>query len=86
MIVIQPNLSTTLCVAALFCALLFLAGLSYKFVGTVLAVTVPTVVIFLAIAVQPNQPFCTIISRAVSLRGWSRKNTRMTSHISSSTR
>ena len=57
MIVIQPNLSTTLCVAALFCALLFLAGLSYKFVGTVLAVTVPTVVIFLAIAVQPNQPF-----------------------------
>ena len=57
MIVIQPNLSTTLCVAALFCALLFLAGLSYKFVGTVLAITVPTVVIFLAIAVQPNQPF-----------------------------
>ena len=44
-------------VAALFCALLFLAGLSYKFVGTVLAITVPTVVIFLAIAVQPNQPF-----------------------------
>ena len=57
MIVSQPNLSTTICVAALFSALLFLAGLSYKFVGTVLAITVPTVVIFLAIAVQPNQPF-----------------------------
>ena len=57
MIYKQPNLSTTICVAALFCALLFLAGLSYKFVGTMLAVTVPTVVIFLAIAVQPNQPF-----------------------------
>ena len=57
LIYIQPNLSTTICIAALFCALLFLAGLSYRFVGTVLAITVPTVVIFLAIAVQPNQPF-----------------------------
>lgn len=57
MIVSQPNLSTTICVAALFCALLFLAGLSYKFIGTMLAISVPAVVIFLVIAVQPNQPF-----------------------------
>ena len=57
MIYKQPNLSTTLCVAALFCALMFLGGLSYKFVGTVLAIAVPTAVIFLAVAVQPNQPF-----------------------------
>ena len=57
MIYAQPNLSTTICVAALFCALMFLGGLSYKFVGTVLAITIPTVVIFLAVAVQPNQPF-----------------------------
>lgn len=53
----QPNLSTTICIAALFCALIFLAGLSYKFVGTVLAVIVPTVIILLVVAVQPNQPF-----------------------------
>lgn len=52
----QPNLSTTICIAALFCAILFLAGLSYKFVGTVLAITVPAVILFLVIAVQPNQP------------------------------
>ena len=52
----QPNLSTTICVAALFCVLLFLTGLSYKFVGTVLAVTVPLAALFLFIAVQPNQP------------------------------
>ena len=57
LIVIQPNLSTTLCVAALFCALLYLGGLSYKVIGTVLAVAVPAVIIFLVIAVQPNQPF-----------------------------
>lgn len=52
----QPNLSTTICIAALFCAIMFLAGLSYKLIGTVLVITVPTIVIFLAIAVQPNQP------------------------------
>ena len=51
----QPNLSTTICLAALFCVILFLAGLSYKFVGTVLAVTVPLVILFLFIAVQPNR-------------------------------
>ena len=57
LIVTQPNLSTTICIAALFCALIFLAGLNYKFVGTVLAFTIPAVAIFLAVAVQPNQPF-----------------------------
>ena len=56
MIYKQPNLSTTICIAALFCVLVFLAGLSYKFVGAVLAVTVPLTVLFLFIAVQPNQP------------------------------
>ena len=47
LIVVQPNLSTTICIAALFCALMFLAGLSYKFVGTVLDITIPTEVIVL---------------------------------------
>ena len=56
MVYIQQNLSTTICIAGLFCALMFLGGLSYKFVGTVLAVTVPAVILFLVIAVQPNQP------------------------------
>ncbi len=56
LVYIQPNLSNTLCIAALFCALMFLGGLSYKFVGTVLAIAVPVVVLFLVIAVQPNQP------------------------------
>ena len=53
----QPNLSTTLCIAALFCALMYLGGLSYKLIGTVLAVIIPTFVIVLVIAIQPNQPF-----------------------------
>ena len=57
LIYLQPNLSTTLCIAALFCALMYLGGLSYRLIGTVLAVIVPTFIILLVIAVQPNQPF-----------------------------
>ena len=53
----QPNLSTTICISLLFCAIYYCAGLSYKFIGTVLAITVPIAIIFLSIVVQPNQPF-----------------------------
>ena len=53
----QPNLSTTICIAALFCALIFLGGLTYRYILPANAIIVPTVVILLAIAVQPNQPF-----------------------------
>ena len=53
----QPNLSNTICLALLFCILFYLAGLSYKFIGTVLAIVIPTAVIFVIVAIQPNQPF-----------------------------
>ncbi|MDD3361063.1 MAG: FtsW/RodA/SpoVE family cell cycle protein [Hespellia sp.] len=53
----EPNLSNTICLAALFCVLMYLGGLSYRFIGTVLAIVIPLMVIFLSIAVQPNQPF-----------------------------
>ena len=53
----QPNLSTTICIAALFFALIFLGGLTYRYIVPVIAVIVPAVIILLAIAVQPNQPF-----------------------------
>ena len=55
LILVEPNLSTTICVAALFCALLYIAGLSYKIVGPALLILIPAVIIFLTIAVQPNQ-------------------------------
>lgn len=57
LIVTQPNLSNTICIAAVFCVLMFLGGLSYRFIGTVLAIAIPTLVIFLSIAIMPNQPF-----------------------------
>lgn len=57
LIVTQPNLSNTICIAAVFCVLIFLAGLDSKIIITILAIAIPSVVIFLTIAVMPNQPF-----------------------------
>ena len=51
----QPNLSNTICLAALFCLIMYLGGLSYRFIGTVLAVVIPVAAIFLTIVVQPDQ-------------------------------
>lgn len=55
LIVIEPNLSTTICTTLVLCLLIYVGGLSYRFIGTVLVILVPVVVIFLAIVVQPDQ-------------------------------
>lgn len=57
LILLQPDLSTTISIAMVFCVMMYLAGLSYKFIGTVLAIIIPVAVIFISIVVQPNQPF-----------------------------
>lgn len=57
LIVLQPDLSTTLSIALVFCAMMYLAGLSYRFIGTLIAILVPVTIIFSSIVVQPNQPF-----------------------------
>lgn len=57
LIIVEPNLSTTICTALVLCLLIYIGGLSYKFIGTVLVILIPTAIIFLAIVVQPNQPF-----------------------------
>lgn len=51
----QPDLSTTIVTAILFVALLFIAGLSYKIVIGVLAVSIPSVIIFISLILQPDQ-------------------------------
>ena len=56
LIVLQPDLSTTLSIALVFCAMMYLAGLSYRFIGTLIAILVPVTIIFISIVVQPNQP------------------------------
>ena len=35
LILIEPNLSTTICTALMICLMIYIAGLSYKFIGTV---------------------------------------------------
>lgn len=57
LIVLQPDLSTTLSIALVFCAMMYLVGLSYRFIGTLIAILVPVTIIFISIVVQPNQPF-----------------------------
>ena len=52
----QPNLSNTLCLAMLFCVLMYMGGLSYKFIRTVLLIFVPLAVVLFIIVIQPNQP------------------------------
>lgn len=53
----EPNLSTTICTMLVLCLLIYIGGLSYKFIGAVLVVLIPAAALFLYIAVQPDQPF-----------------------------
>lgn len=55
LIEIQPDLSTTITVAFVLCMLLYVSGLSYKLIGTVLAIVVPCAIVFLTIVIQPDQ-------------------------------
>lgn len=51
----QPDLSTSIVVAIIFIALLFLSGLSYKIIAGVLAVLVPSGALFIYLILQPGQ-------------------------------
>jgi rod shape determining protein RodA len=54
-IVRQPDLSTTICIALVFCAIIFVAGLNYKIIGGIIVVAIPTVILFFSLILQPNQ-------------------------------
>lgn len=51
----EPDLSTTIVTTLVFLVLLFMAGLSYKIIVTVLAILIPSAAIFIALILQPNQ-------------------------------
>ncbi len=51
----EPDLSTTIATALVFCAIIFAAGLSFKIIGGILLITIPTVVIAFSAILQPNQ-------------------------------
>lgn len=51
----QPDLSTTITIAFVFCVLIFIGGLSYKIIGTVLAILIPSAIIFINLIMQEGQ-------------------------------
>lgn len=51
----QPDLKNTIMITAVFCIMIYIAGLSYRVIGGALLIAVPLLVIFLAIVVQPDQ-------------------------------
>ncbi|MCC8137324.1 MAG: FtsW/RodA/SpoVE family cell cycle protein [Clostridiales bacterium] len=51
----EPDLSTTIVLALLFCGLFFTAGLSYKIITGILIVCVPVGIILVSLVMQPEQ-------------------------------
>lgn len=51
----EPDMSTSIVTALTFCAIIFVAGLSYKIIGGILLVIVPVAVILLSIILRPGQ-------------------------------
>lgn len=51
----QPDLSTSIVIALIFCSIMYVGGLSYKIIGGVLAIAIPTMIILVYLILQPNQ-------------------------------
>lgn len=67
----QPDLSTTIVTGMIFVTLLFIAGLSYKIIVTVLAIVVPVVVVFMIYVIQLAQSTTTdIIYQLERVMAW----------------
>lgn len=63
--------------ACLLCYDVSIAGLSYRFIGTLIAILVPVTIIFYPISVllySQISHFCTIISKSVFWHGWNHRN------------
>lgn len=51
----EPDLSTTITIALVFCSLIFIAGFSYKYIAGIIAVVAPVVLVFLGYVMQEDQ-------------------------------
>ena len=51
----QPDLSTMITIMFMFCVLIYIGGLSYKIIGTVLAILIPSAIIFINLIMQEGQ-------------------------------
>lgn len=61
----QPDMSTSIVIALIFCVVWYVGGLSYKFILGTLAIAVPAAVILFIMILQPDQ---TIINQFQQLR------------------
>lgn len=50
----QPDLSTTIVILAIFCSILFVAEISWRYIITALAIVIPIMALFVVLAIQPN--------------------------------
>lgn len=57
LILAQPDLSTSVVIVMMFCGIMYVAGLSYKIIGGILAACIPIAIIFIYLIMQPNQKF-----------------------------
>lgn len=55
LILMQPNLSTSILTLVLFCVIYFVAGLSYKVIAGILVIMAPVAAILIGIVLQPGQ-------------------------------
>ena len=55
LIYVQPDMKNTLMLLAVFCILIYIAGLSYKIIGGMFLIIIPLAIIFVSIVVQPDQ-------------------------------
>ena len=55
LILLEPDLSTTITTALVFCTMIFVAGFSYKYIGGMIAVIAPVAVVFLAYVMREDQ-------------------------------
>lgn len=55
LILMQPSLSTTLVIVLILLTIIYCAGLSYKIIGTVLAVMIPLSIVMILYISNPNQ-------------------------------
>ena len=53
----QPDLSTTILITVIFCVLLFVGGISWRYILTAVAIVVPVACLFVFLAIQPDNTF-----------------------------
>lgn len=51
----QPDLSTSIVIALMFCGIMYIGGLSYKIIGGILLVVIPTAIVAIYMIMQPDQ-------------------------------